>query len=124
MKFLPVIDTSLPFSLAVHVDDIVYFSGNIGIRPDGTLPDGIEAQSALAMDNMLVALHTAGCTIDDVFKCTVMLADMAQWTTFNEIYVPYFKAGRLPARSAFGTSGLALGALVEVECMAHLPGQK
>jgi len=50
----------------------------------------------------------------------VMLADMSQWGAFNEIYVTYFKPGRLPARSAFGTNGLALGAAVEMECTAWM----
>jgi 2-iminobutanoate/2-iminopropanoate deaminase len=48
-----------------------------------------------------------------------MLADMAEWETFNKIYVTYFKPGRLPARSAFGTNGLARNARVELECVAY-----
>ena len=50
-----------------------------------------------------------------------MLADMSNWAEFNSVYVRYFKPGRMPARSAFGASGLALGALVEVECCAYAP---
>jgi enamine deaminase RidA (YjgF/YER057c/UK114 family) len=50
-----------------------------------------------------------------------MLADMSDWPAFNKIYLEYFPAGRLPARSAFGTTGLALGALVEIECLAKVP---
>jgi 2-iminobutanoate/2-iminopropanoate deaminase len=119
VKFLPSSDPTLPFSAAVTVNGIVYLSGNIGIAPDGTLPDGLAAQTRLALDNMVAALARAGCTLDDVIKCTVMLADMKHWGAFNDIYVPYFQPGRLPARSAFGTSGLALGALVEIECLAR-----
>jgi 2-iminobutanoate/2-iminopropanoate deaminase len=55
-----------------------------------------------------------------VFKCTVMLADMTKWPDFNKVYVSYFDPDRLPARSAFGASGLALGAQVEVECWAYI----
>ena len=109
MKFIPSGDPSLPFSSSVTTNGIVYLSGNIGIRADGTLPDGLEAQSRLALDNMVAALARAGCGLDDVIKCTIMLADMRQWGAFNAIYMTYFSAGRLPARSAFGTSGLALG---------------
>jgi enamine deaminase RidA (YjgF/YER057c/UK114 family) len=97
-------------------------SGNIGILPDGSVPPGLERQSRLALDNMIAALKLAGCTLEDVFKCTVMLADMNDWPAFNKIYLEYFPASRLPARSAFGTTGLALGALVEIECLAKVPG--
>ena len=71
------------------------------------------------MDEYRRRLEANGCTFDDVFKCTVMLADMAKWEDFNAVYLTYFKPGRLPARSAFGASGLALGGRVELECLAH-----
>lgn len=108
----------LPFSNAVRVGDILYLSGQIGIGADGRLPDGIEAQTRQAMENIGAVLRSAGRGWDDVFHCTVMLDNMADWRAFNGVYVTYFTAGRLPARSAFGTDGLALGALVEVECQA------
>jgi 2-iminobutanoate/2-iminopropanoate deaminase len=73
---------------------------------------------------MQQSLKLAGAGLDDVFKCTVMLADMSQWARFNAVYVTYFKPDRLPARSAFGASGLAFGAGVELECMAYMPKDK
>jgi 2-iminobutanoate/2-iminopropanoate deaminase len=72
------------------------------------------------MDNIAVVLKANGLTFDDVFKCTVMLADMDEWEDFNRVYLTYFKPGRLPARSAFCASALALGALVELECWAYV----
>ena len=111
----------LPFSSAVRVGDILYLSGVIGTRDDGSLPPGIEAQSRQVMDNIGAMLARAGRSFDDVFKCTVMIDDMKQWQAINAVYVTYFKPERLPARSAFGADGLALGALVEVECLAHAP---
>lgn len=111
--------TPAPFSTAVRVGDVVYLSGAIGIRPDGTLPDGFEAQAKQTMENVGAALKTAGVGWADVFKCTVMIDNMADWPAFNRVYVPYFPAGKLPARSAFGADGLALGALLELECMAY-----
>lgn len=108
----------LPFSEAVRVGDTIYLSGQIGRTPDGKLPDGIEAQSRQAMDNIGATLAKAGAGWDDVIKCTVMLDDMKDWPAFNRVYVSYFHDGRFPARSAFGADGLALGALVEVECLA------
>ncbi len=110
----------LPFSDAVRVDDILYLSGQIGNLP-GRLElvrGGIEAETRQMMENIAHVLNAAGLSFDDVFKCTVMLADMGRWAEFNAVYVPYFKPGRLPARSAFGASGLALGAAVEMECWA------
>ena len=109
----------LPFSDAVRVDDILYLSGQIGIGPDGKLPGGIEAQTRQAMDNLGAVLKRAGLGYGDVFHCTALLADMKDWPEFNKVYVPYFPAGKMPARSAFGASGLALGALLEIECQAY-----
>ncbi|PSJ40663.1 RidA family protein [Allosphingosinicella deserti] len=114
--------TPLPFSSAVRVGDTLYLSGQIGLRPDGTLPDGIEAQARQVMDNIASVLAAGGAGWDDVFKCTVMIENMAEWAAFNAVYVTYFKPGALPARSAFGADGLAMGALVEVECMARAGG--
>jgi len=111
----------LPFSEAVRVGDTIYLSGQIGRTPDGKLPDGIEAQSRQTMDNIGATLAKAGAGWDDVVKCTVMLDEMKDWPAFNTVYVSYFKGGQFPARSAFGADGLALGALVEVECLAIAP---
>lgn len=109
----------LPFSDAVRVGDILYLSGQIGIGSDGKLPEGIEAQTRQAMDNIGAILKRAGLTHADIFHCTAFLSDMKNWPAFNSVYVPYFPAGKLPARSAFGTNGLALGALLEIECQAY-----
>jgi reactive intermediate/imine deaminase len=113
-----------PFSTAVRVGDVVYLSGALGIGPDGKLPTAFEAQARQMMDNIAAVLKRAGLGWGDVFKCTVMLDNMADWPKFNEVYVPYFPKGKLPARSAFGADGLALGALVELECMAHAGRKK
>jgi reactive intermediate/imine deaminase len=109
----------LPFSDAVRVGDILYLSGQIGIGPDGKLPDGIEGQTKQAMDNIGAVLKRAGLDYADVFHCTAFLADMKDWPAFNKVYVPYFPEGKMPARSAFGANGLALGALLEIECQAY-----
>jgi len=111
----------LPFSQAVRVGDVVYLSGSLGNVP-GTrelVAGGIEAETKQTMENIGTVLKANGLGFDDVFKCTVMLADMAKWGDFNKVYVTYFKPDHLPARSAFGASGLALGAQVELECWAY-----
>jgi reactive intermediate/imine deaminase len=108
----------LPFSEAVRVGDMLYLSGQLGNKPDGTLPAGIEAQARQTMDNIGAVLKRSNLTFGDVVKCTVMLDNMADWPAFNKVYVTYFPDGKFPARSAFGADGLALGALLEVECWA------
>lgn len=110
---------ALPFSDAVRVGDTLYLSGQLGIGPDGKLPEGIEAQTKLALDNVGAILKRAGVGYDDVFHCTAMLADMKDWPAMNKVYVTYFPEGKRPARSAFGASGLALGGLIEIECQAY-----
>jgi 2-iminobutanoate/2-iminopropanoate deaminase len=111
----------LPFSQAVRVGDVLYLSGALGNLPGKRelVPGGIEAETRQTMENIGTVLQANGLSFDDVFKCTVMLADMSKWEAFNMVYVTYFKPGRLPARSAFGASALALGAQVELECWAY-----
>ena len=113
----------LPFASAVRAGETVYLSGALGITPDGKLGEGMEAQARLAMDNLGAALKLAGLGWSDVVKCTVMLDNMADWPAFNQVYVTYFPDGKYPARSAFGADGLALDALVEVECIAYAGGK-
>lgn len=115
-------DPALPFSAAVKVGHFVHLSGQIGVGPDGRLPEGIAGQTHQTMRNLAACANLAGTSMANIFKCTVMLADMSMWPAFNEAYLSYFDADRLPARSAFGVSGLAFGALVEVEAIALAGG--
>jgi reactive intermediate/imine deaminase len=114
----------LPFSDAVRVGDTLYLSGQLGIGADGKLPEGIAAQTKQALDNIGAILKRAGLGYDEVFHCTAMLSDMMLWPDFNKVYVIYFPEGKRPARSAFGASGLALNALVELECQAYAGKQR
>lgn len=114
---------ALPFSDAVRVGDMLYLSGQIGVGADGKLPDGIEAQTRQAMDNVGAILKRAGLGYDRIFHCTAFLADMKDWPAFNKAYVGYFPDGQMPARSAIGANGLALGAKLEIECQAYAGGK-
>jgi enamine deaminase RidA (YjgF/YER057c/UK114 family) len=69
------------------------------------------------MENIRDVLDKSGSSMDRVFKCTVMMADMSEWDAMNEVYVTFFP-GNKPARSALGANGLALNAKVEIECLA------
>ena len=109
----------LPLSEAVRVGDTLYLSGQVGIVP-GTMnlaPGGMEGETRQTMENIKTTLETHGYSMNNLVKCLVMLADVSQWATFNEIYKTYFDEP-YPARSAFGANGLAIGAQVEVECIA------
>lgn len=108
----------LPFSSAVRVDNTLYVSGNIGNIP-GTLElaeGGIQGETRQTLENMKRVIEQFGSSMDRVVKCTVFLADMAEWGAMNEVYKTYFP--NPPARSALGASGLALDARVEIECIA------
>jgi reactive intermediate/imine deaminase len=109
----------LPFSRAVRVGDILYLSGAIGRGPDGKPPEGIEAQTKATMEDIGETLKLSGLGYGDLFHCTVFLSDMENWAAFNKVYVTYFTPGKMPARSAVGVNGLALGALTEIECQAY-----
>lgn len=113
---------SLPFSEAVRAGDFLFLSGQIG-NASGTLelvPGGIGPEATQTLDHIKAILERHGTSFDDVVKCTVFLADIREWQAFNAIYRNYFPK-QFPARSALATSGLALGARVEVECIAYAP---
>jgi reactive intermediate/imine deaminase len=108
----------LPFSEAVRVGSMLYLSGAVGIDARGALvPGGIGPETDQALENIRSVLERHGSSMERVVKCTVMLADMAEWAEMNGVYVEHFRTN-LPARSAFGASGLALGSRVEIECIA------
>jgi 2-iminobutanoate/2-iminopropanoate deaminase len=110
----------LPFSEAVRVGNMLFLSGQLGIDGSGKLvPGGIAAETRQAMENIRGALERCGSSLDHVVKVTVMLADVSEWAEMNGIYVTYFSE-HLPARSALGANGLALGARIEIECIAVL----
>ena len=113
-------DLDLPFSSAVRVDNTLYMSGSVGNIP-GTLdlaPGGIQGETRQTLDNIKAVAEQFGSSMDNIVKCTVFLADIAEWGAMNEVYKTYFK--NPPARSALGASGLALDARVEIECIATL----
>ena len=111
----------LPFSEAVRVGDILFLSGQIGILP-GTMnlaPGGIAGETRQTLENISATLEKFGSSMSQVIKCTVFLADIEEWAAMNEVYKTFFTVNP-PARSALGTSGLALGARTEIECTATI----
>ena len=113
----------LPFSQAVRAGDFLFLSGAVGNRP-GTLTlveGGLAGQARQTMENVGQVLRACGLGFSDTVKWTIMLADMRRWAEFNGVYVTYFHSERMPARSAFGANGLALGSEVAAECVAYWP---
>ena len=112
------------FSSAIRSGGFIFLSGALGALP-GVMPPqliegGIEAETRQTMDNIISVLAAADATLEDLIKCTVFLADIDDYAAMNSVYVEYFPSDP-PARSALAGSGLALGALVEIECIAAAP---
>ena len=113
--------SGLPFSEAVEARGLLFLAGQVGIDASGRLvPGGIGPEVRQAMANVRAVLERHGSSLEHVVKVTVMLADIGEWAAMNAEYVKFFSS-RLPARSAFGTNGLALGARVVIECVALAP---
>ncbi len=114
-----VLPATLPFSEGVRVGNTLYLSGQLGIVPGSMklAAGGIAEETRQAMQNIKASLEANGYALTNLVKCTAMLADMSEWGAFNDVYKTFFPV-HYPARSAFGTSGLALGARVEIECIA------
>jgi 2-iminobutanoate/2-iminopropanoate deaminase len=109
----------LPFSDAVRAGDLLFVSGQLGVRP-GTaelVPGGIEAETRQCLENVRAILERNGSGLARIVKCTAFLADMDEWPRMNAVYRTFFPEG-LPARSALGVDGLAFGARIELECIA------
>lgn len=115
-------DLPYPFSAAVRAGNLLFLSGQVGMR-NGKVGQGIEEQTRIALENIRAVLAQAGCALEDVVKVTVFLTDMSLWPAMNEVYRRYF-AKDPPARSALGANGLALPEfLIEIECVAEARSQ-
>ena len=115
-----VLPRAVPFSEGAAVGGLLFLSGQLGNVP-GTMTlveGGIEAETRQALRNIATVLEAQGLGLDRLLRCTVMLADIAEWPAFNAVYAEFFTDLPMPARSAFGCNGLALGARVEIECTA------
>ena len=112
-------ESGYPFSKAVRVGHLLYLSGDLGIVPGSRelVEGGIGPETRQTLENIKATLEANGSSLAEVVKCTVFLADIAEWAAMNEVYKTYFPTNP-PARSALGTSGLALGARTEIECIA------
>ena len=104
-----------PYSQAIEANGMVYISGQIPVnRENGTIAEGITAQTEQVMKNIGYILEEAGCKYSDIVKTTCLLSDMANFKAMNDVYGSYFTENP-PARAAFAVKELPLGVLVEIE---------
>jgi len=112
-----------PFSHAVACDGWLFVTGQMPTDPDddlAPLPEGIEAQTRRVIENLERVLSGAGSTLDRVVFARVYLTHFERdYAAMNTVYQSYFAAGRLPARTCIGVTGLARGALVEIDLLAR-----
>lgn len=107
-----------PYSQAISTGNLLFISGQIPVNPaDGTIPEGIKAQTAQSIANIKAILAEAGMTFDNVVKTTVFLSDMNNFVPMNEVYAENFTAP-FPARSAVAVKDLPKQVLVEIETIA------
>lgn len=107
-----------PYSQAINLNGTLYVSGQIPVSPEtGAMPEGIEAQTRQALDNIGAILEAAGLTYNDVVKTDVLLSDMANFAAMNAVYAEYFTQDK-PARVCFQAAALPKGALVEIDATA------
>jgi len=112
-----------PYSQAVASGEIVACSGQLGLDPTtGELVEGVEAQAERALRNLEAVLDAAGCSMADVVKTTIFLADIADFAAVNAIYARYMPEPP-PARSTFAVAALPKGGLIEIDALAHRPGR-
>ncbi len=114
-----------PFSHAVDVDGWIFVTGQMPTWPDDAdrpLPEGIEAQTRRVMDNLTIVLEGVGLGLEHIVQARVYLTEFDRdYAVMNDTYRSYFAEGRLPARTCVGVSGLAVGALVEIDLVARRP---
>lgn len=115
----PMLSEAYPFSSAVIVGDTIYLSGAIGVddERDELVEGGAGAETRQIFRHLERTLNAVGSDLTDIVKCTVFLDDMANYAEMNAAYAEAFP-GPKPARSTFGVERLALGAALEIECLA------
>ena len=114
-----------PFSHAVEADGWVFLTGQMPTDPDddaAALPEGVEAQTRRVMDNLILVLNGLDLGLEHVVAARAFLTRFeADYAAMNRVYQSYFAPGRLPARTCVGVTGLARGALVEIDLIARRP---
>ena len=107
-----------PYSQAVRAGSFLFTSGQIPLKPDGSLETGdVAAQTEQVLTNLKAVLEAGGAGLEQVVKCTCFLSDMNHFSAMNEVYARFF-ADEPPARSAVEVARLPRDVLVEIEAVA------
>jgi 2-iminobutanoate/2-iminopropanoate deaminase len=108
-----------PYSQAVLAGNFLYVSGQLPVNPaDGKIPDSIEAQAQVSLNNIDAILGEAGFSRKDVVKTTIFLKDLGDFAKVNEVYGSFFEGAAFPARSTIEVSRLPKDASIEIEAVA------
>jgi len=108
------------YSQAIEAAGLVFTSGQLPIEPvSGTFSEDVRAQAHQSMKNVGAIIRQAGGDYDNIIKTTVLLDDIADFASVNEIYETYFN-GDFPARSCFQVAALPKGVKVEIEAIAYI----
>tara|TARA_R110002110_G_scaffold156016_1_gene350812 strand:+ start:175 stop:570 length:396 start_codon:yes stop_codon:yes gene_type:complete len=113
------------FSHCSEIDGWVFLTGQMPTwpnEPERALPDGVTAQTARVMDNLKIVLSGMGLGLENVAQARIYLTEFERdYAAMNQMYQSYFSEGKLPARTCIGVTGLAVGALVEIDMVARRP---
>ena len=108
-----------PYSQAIEIDNLIYTSGQLGVDPaTGNFAEGVQGQTAQALENVKAILETKGLGLEDIIKTTVFIKDMNDFAKINEVYAKYICSDILPARSCVEVARLPKDGLVEIEVIA------
>ena len=109
-----------PYSQGIDLGNLIFVSGQLPVDPEtGTMPQGVEAQTAQSLRNLRGILTQAGSSLEQVVKPTVFLQDMNDFAAVNQVYAQAFEGTVFPARSAVEVARLPKDALVEIEAIAR-----
>ncbi len=109
-----------PYSHAVETDGWLFVTGQMPIRADGTVPDGIEAQTETVFANLRAVVERAGFAEGTIVSVRVFLTRFAEdYERMNAVYARLFPADSLPARTCVGVTGLARGCEIEIDMIVR-----
>jgi 2-iminobutanoate/2-iminopropanoate deaminase len=106
------------YSQAVRLGDVIYVSGQLGVRPDKTVPENFQDEVRLALEHLRIVLEAAGSSLSLVARVNIFITDFSRLSEMNAVYPEYFP--HRPAKTTVEISRLDKGARIEIECVAGI----